>query len=167
MIQYKITDKKDFMNKLLATDCFYSFLLKEASINALVSMQVDGHINTGFFSEDDLDAVRFLEYEYACWADIRPICFDFIKGKRTPTRFHFVLYLKADAVSQLLSKSELTKESAMVQNLILNIKYEQGEITLTSGVDYTSFTLDKQAEHLWDHTLMKFLSQKQILYKIE
>ena len=167
MILCKITDKKDFMNKFLAGDCFYSFLLKDASILGFVPLQIEGRINKAFFSEEDPDAAHFLLEEYASWSDIRPICFDFIKGKRTPTRFQFVLYLKSDALNQLLLKENLTKESSLVQNLILNIKYEQGEISITSGVDYSSFTLDKQAEHLWDQTLMKFLNQKQIAYTIE
>ena len=167
MILCKITDKKDFMNKLLAGDCFYSFLLKEASICSFVPFSIDGRINTSFFSTEDSDSAHFLEEEYACWSDIRSICFDFIKGKRTPTRFQFILYLKSDAVNQLLTKEELTKDSAMIQNLVVNIKYEQGNITLTSGVDYSGFTLDKQAEHLWDQTFMKFLTQKQISYTLE
>lgn len=167
MILCSISDKKDFMNKLLAGDCFYSFLLKEASISGFVPLLIDGRINTAFFSSEDADSAHFLEEEYACWSDIRPICFDFIKGKRTPTRFQFILYLKSDAVNQLLAKEQLTKESVMVQNFVLNIKYEQGTINITSGVNYSAFTLDKQAEQLWDRTLMKFLNQKQISYTLE
>ena len=107
MILCKITDKKDFMNKLLAGDCFYSFLLKEASITGLIHFQLDGRINTAFFSEEDPDAPHFLSDAFAKWEDVRPICFDLIKGKRTPTRFQFILYLKKDAVDQLLHKEQL------------------------------------------------------------
>ena len=167
MILCSINDKKDFMNKMLTGDCFHSFLLKEASISGFVPLSIDGRINAAFFSTEDADSARFLEEEYACWSDIRPICFDFIKGKRTPTRFQFILYLKSGVLQQLLTKEQLTKDSAMIQNLVLNIKYEQGKITLTSAVDYSGFTLDKQAEHLWDQTIMKFLTGKQISYTLE
>lgn len=164
MILCKLTDKKDFINKLLAGDCFYSFLLKEASITGFVPFQIDGRINTSFFSEDDPETARFLSEEYAQWEDIRPICFDLIKGKRTPTRFQFILYLKKDATDQVLGKEKLTRDSAMVRHFVLNIRFEQGEMTLTTAVDYSSFTMDKQAEQLWDQALMKFLSGKQINY---
>lgn len=167
MILCKITDKKDFMNKLLAGDCFYSFVVKEASIMGFVPFQIDGRINTAFFSGEDSDAALFLSEEYARWEDIRPICFDLIKGKRTPTRFQFILYLKQEAVGQLLNKEQLTKESSFVQHFVINIRFEQGEISLTTAVDYSSFTLDKQAEHLWDQTMMKFLSGKQIAYTLK
>ena len=164
MILCKITDKKDFINKLLAGDCFYSFLLKEAVINGFVPFQIDGKINTSFFTEEDPEATRFLSEEYAKWEDIRPICFDLIKGKRTPTRFQFILYLKKEATDQVLDKEHLTRDSALVRHFVLNIRFEQGEMTLTTAVDYSSFTMDKQAEQLWDQALMKFLSAKQISY---
>ena len=167
MILCSINDKKDFMNKLLTGDCFHSFLLKEASILGFVPFQIDGRINKAFFSDEDPDSSHFLSDEYTKWEDIRPICFDLIKGKRTPTRFQFVLYLKKDAVNQLLSKKQLTRESSFVQNFVLNIRFEQGEMTLTTAVDYSTFTLDKQAEQLWDQALMKFLTSKQIAYTIK
>ena len=167
MILCKITDKKDFMNKLLGGDCFYSFLLKEASILGLIPFELDGRINTAFFSADDPDADAYMAEEFIKWEDIRLTCFDLIKGKRTPTRFHFVLYLKDTALKQILTKEQLTKESTFIKHFVLNIRFEQGEMTLTTAVDYAAFTLDKQAEHLWDTAMMKFLSGKQIAYTLE
>ena len=167
MILCKITDKKDFMNKLLAGDCFYSFTLKEASILGFLPISIDGRVNSSFFSENDTEAIHYLEEEYAKWEDVRPICFDLIKGKRTPTRFQFILYLKQSSAEQLLAKENLTKETSFIRNFVLNIRFEQGIITLTSAVDYSDFTLDKQAEQLWDQSIMKFLTQKQISYTLE
>ena len=164
MILCKIKDKKDFIGKLLASECFDSFLLKEASIHGFVPFQIDGHINKGFFNANDPDAVCYLTYEYAQWKDIRPICFDLIKGKRTPTKFMFVLYLKPEAMNSMFEKAEVSLENSMVQNLILNIRFEQGEMSITTAVDYSGFTLDKQGEQLWDTTARKFLDKKEIEY---
>ncbi len=164
MILCKIKDKKDFMAKLLAGDCFDSFLLKEASIYGFVSYQIDGHINKAFFPEEDTETTTFLSYDYAQWKDIRPICFDLIKGKRTPTKFVFILYLKPDAMTAMFEKAGLSSTNSLVQNLILNIRFEQGEMSITTGVDYSGFTLDKQAEQLWDSTTRKFLDKKEIGY---
>lgn len=165
MILCKIKDKKDFMGKLLTGDCFDSFLLKEASIHGFVLFQIDGHINKGFFDTDTPDSTEQMTYEYARWKDIRPICFDFIKGKRTPTKFMFVLYLKPEAMSAMFEKTGISLDNSMVQNLILNIRFEQGEMTITTGVDYSGFTLDKQGEQLWDTTARKFLDKKEIAYE--
>ena len=165
MILCKMKDKKDFMAKLLAGECFDSFLLKEASIHGFVPYLIDGHINKAFFADTADDAASFTAYEYAQWKDIRPVCFDLIKGKRTPTRFLFVLYLKPEAMTSVLEKAGIPASGSLVQNLILNIRFEQGEITITTGVDYSGFTLDKQAEQLWDNTFMKFLDKKEISYE--
>lgn len=165
MILCKITDKKDFMGKLLTSDCFDSFLLKEASIHSFVPFQIDGHINKEFFQADDTAASSFLTYEYSQWKDIRPICFDLIKGKRTPTRFAFILYLKPEAMEAMFAKEELSIANSLVQNLILNIRFEQGEMSITTGVDYSGFTLEKQAERLWDQTVQKFLNKKGIVFE--
>ena len=64
MILCKITDKKDFMAKLLTGDSFDSFLLKEASIHSFVPYLIDGHINHAFFSDDSEDSAAFTAYEY-------------------------------------------------------------------------------------------------------
>ena len=165
MILCKIKDKKDFIGKLLASECFDSFLLKEAAIHGFVPFQIDGHINKGFFNPEDSDAADYLFYEYAQWKDIRPICFDLIKGKRTPTKFMFILYLKPEAMHSMFEKAEISLENSMVQNLILNIRFEQGEMSITTAIDYSGFTLDKQGEQLWDSTVRKFLDKKAIAYE--
>ena len=165
MILCKIKDKKDFMGKLLAGESFDSFLLKEAVIHSFVPYQIDGHINKAFFNDDADDAPSFTAYEYVQWKDIRQVCFDLIKGKRTPTKFMFVLYLKPEAMAAVFDKAAISADESLVQNLILNIRFEQGEMNITTGVDYSGFTLEKQAEHLWDTTFMKFLDKKEISYE--
>lgn len=165
MILCNIKDKKDFMAKLLAGETFDSFLLKEASIHSFVPYLIDGHINKAFFSDDSEDSAAFTAYEYAQWKDIRPICFDLIKGKRTPTKFVFVLYLKPEAMAAMFDKAGISATESLVQNLILNIRFEQGEMSITTAVDYSGFTLDKQAEQLWDTTTRKFLDKKEISYE--
>lgn len=165
MILCKIKDKKDFMGKLLAGESFDSFLLKEAIIHGFVPYQIDGRINKAFFHDGAEDAASFTAYEYAQWKDIRPVCFDIIKGKRTPTKFMFVLYLKPEAMASMFEKAGISAAEALVQNLIFNIRFEQGEMSITTGVDYSGFTLEKQAEQLWDTTARKFLDKKEIAYE--
>jgi len=165
MILCKIKDKKGFMGKLLAGECFDSFLLKEAIIHSFVPYQIDGHVNKAFFCDDTEDTSAYTTYGYVQWKDIRPVCFDLIKGRRTPTKFMFVLYLKPEAITAIFDKAGISASESLVQNLILNIRFEQGEMTITTGVDYSGFTLEKQAAQLWDTTFMKFLDKKEISYE--
>ena len=165
MILCKIKDKKDFMGKLLTSESFDSFLLKEATVYGFVPYQIDGHINKAFFDTAESDTSSFLTYEYAQWKDIRPVCFDLIKGRRTPTKFIFVLYLKPEAVNAMFEQAGISSTDSLVQNLILNIRFDQGEMNITTGIDYYGFTLDKSAEQLWDATTLKFLDKKEIAYE--
>lgn len=165
MTSYKITNKKDFMSKLLVSDCFDSFLLKEATIHGFVPFIIDGHINKEFFQEGDSDESPLLIYEYIQWKNIRPICFDLIKGKRTPTKFMFVLYSKPEAMATIFTKENLSPEKVLVQNMILNIRFEQGEMSMTTAIDYSGFTLEKQAEQLWDQTIRTFLIANKISFE--
>ncbi len=166
MILCKITDKKDFMGKLLTSDCFDSFLLKEASLHTFVSFQIDGHINKAFFQTMETEQDTSFTYEYSQWKDIRPFCFDLIKGKRTPTKFTFILYLKPEAMNAMFEQADISFANSLIQNLVLNIRFEHGEMTITTGVDYTDFTMEKQAQQLWDQTTTKFLYKKGIVFEV-
>lgn len=163
------------MGKLLASDCFSSFLLKEAGIHSYVPFTIDGHINREFFEEDDADKtpvsphtqwnavpLNNLPWNYVPWDIVRPTCFDLIKGKRTPTSFQFILYLKPESMEAIFTKEDLSPADFLIQNLILNIRFDKGDLHLTTAVDYSGFNLDKSGEQLWDLTVRKFLSKKEI-----
>ena len=69
-------------------------------------------------------------------------------------------------MNSMFEKAGLSAEKYLVQNLILNIRFEQGEMSITTGIDYSGFTLDKHAEQLWDSTTGKFLDKKEISYEM-
>ena len=122
MILCKIKDKKDFMGKLLTGDIFDSFLLKEALICGPVPFHIDGHINRAFFDETDGDNSYASTYESIPWKDIRPVCFDLIKGKKTPTRFSFVLYVPISSLlkSLLMLINRMAKQDVASKPKIRN-----------------------------------------------
>ena len=77
----------------------------------------------------------------------------------------FILYLKPEAMNSMFEKAGISLENSMVQNLIFNIRFEQGEMSITTAIDYSGFTMDKQGEQLWDTTARKFLDKKAIAYE--
>ena len=167
MQSFHITDKKDFMNKLLSSDCFQSFLLKEATIHTAISYVIDGKINDVFFTKEELGDTSIVPYAYQEWKEIMPLCYDLIKGKRTPIRFRFILYLKPEAMEQVLHKADITTERDLINHMILNIHFDNGEMSLTSGISYSTFTLDKDADVAWDKALQQFLTAKNITFSSE
>ena len=103
MLALKVASTKTFMNHLLVADTFDNFLMAEAMISTANTYQIDGHINKEFFSGNELSAPP--SYEFSEWKDMKPLCFNLIKGKRTPLFFKFVLHLKPEAVGKLLAQS--------------------------------------------------------------
>ena len=90
---YNISDLKDFMNKLLLSDTFDYFLLEEGTIITANGFQIDGRVRKEFYTKEEQEDENLCPYEFSLWKDIRPLCFQLIKGKRTPLSFKFVLLL--------------------------------------------------------------------------
>ncbi len=110
-------------------------------------------------------------YQFSCWKDLQELCFQFIRGKRTPVRFHFTLYLKPDKIKALFASERFNKEHDALpeelDQLVLNIKYQEGSLTLITAVSYRSFVMDKSAERLWDQYMIQFLESKKIFFDSE
>ncbi len=167
MKQIKITDQKDFMGKLLNSDCFDSFLLYEASIRVACSYIIDGKQNEDFFSEEDKISNTALSYSYTEWKQAKVLCFQLMKGKKTPISFHITLILKPEFQNKVLKNQETPDIDTGVSNLILNIKFDSSGLFLTTGISYSIFTMNKENETLWDKNILHFLSLKDISFDVE
>ena len=161
MIALQITSMKQFMNQLLAADTFDMFLLEEAVISTACTFTIDGHVNRDFFSSEDRDPVD-LPYDFRPWSEIKGLCFDLIKGKRTPLFFRFVLHLMPEKASALLSKEGSDVDPSLVKALVLNIRYDGTKAVLTTGTAYHTFLPSKEPDVIWDKALIKYLEGKGI-----
>ena len=94
MLALHITSMKQFMNQLLVSDTFDIFLLEEAVITTANTYTLDGHLNREFYSPDELSSGQVPDYEYSPWSTLKGLCFQLIKGKRTPLSFRFIFHLK-------------------------------------------------------------------------
>lgn len=161
MIALQITSMKQFMNQLLTTDTFDMFLLEEAVISTACTYTIDGHMNGEFFHSDDGEPVE-LPYEFRPWSEIKGLCFDLIKGKRTPLFFRFVLHLMPEKAGALLTKEGSDVAPSLVKALVLNIRYDGTKATLTTATAYHTFLPSKGPDVIWDKALMKYLEKKGI-----
>lgn len=163
MIALQITSMKQFMNQLLVADTFEPFLLEEAVIGTANTFTIDGHINREFYANDDTQAESL--YDFRPWAELKGLCFDLIKGKRTPLFFRFVLHLMPEKATALLEKEHCDIEASQVKSLILNIRYDGAKATLTTATAYHTFLLSKEPDTIWDKALQKYLDGKGIPYE--
>lgn len=165
MIAWKITNVKQFMGKLLASDTFDLFLLEEASITTYNTFSIDGHQNKDFYTAEEWEDKEIRPYDFSLWKTIRPICFDLIKGTHTPTSFRFVLHLLPEHVASILQKGNTAVTADQVKAFVLNIKYDGSTLTLVTGTAFHSFLMDKTPDQLWDMAIRQFLSKKEISYE--
>lgn len=164
MIALQITSMKQFMNQLLATDAFDSFLLEEAVISTANTFTIDGHVNQEFFYNED--GIPENLPEFRPWKEIKGLCFDLIKGKHTPLFFRFVLHLMPEKATALLEKEGCDVNPAQVKALVLNIRYDGTKAVLTTGTAFHTFLLSKEPDAIWDKSLQKYLEGKGIGYEL-
>lgn len=161
MTALQIISMKNFMSRLLASDTFDCFLLEEALISTANTFHIDGHINQDFFQSDETDSEAPV-YEFRPWAEIKGLCFDLIKGRRTPLFFRFVLHLMPEKTAALLQKENCDVDPSQVKALVLTIRYDGSKAVLTTGTSFHSFVLSKEPDAIWDRALTKYLTGKGI-----
>lgn len=161
MIFLKINDIKSFTSLLLVKDTLEQMELAEGTIKTHSTFVIDGQKNTSYFTDADEEP----DSRYNTWERLRPICYEIIKGKHLPTYFKFVFRLDRERTAQLLS--EFTDYKAEdVAGLFLNIKYENGVLSLTTGTSLNLFTLDKSLDKAFDQFVTAFLSEYAIDFSI-
>ncbi len=162
MTSIKITNKKNFMAKLLASELFDDFYVEEAEITTFNTFHIDGQIRREFYKDAQNDGTEALPTaDYSAWKELRPICYDLIKGKRTPLSFKFVFYLNDEAKSKLIKEADAGISEEQIK-LALNIRFIGGDILITTGCAISIFTLDKSIEKAWDSYFPSFLDQNSI-----
>lgn len=165
MKSYKITELKSFMSKLLGSSAFDGFLLAEASISTYNTFVIDGHINKEFYTGDINDDGILPSYEFSMWQDMRSLCFDLIKGKRTPVGFKLVLHLKPELADTLLKEGNAAVSLSDLKAFVLNIKYDGSELSCITATAYHTFILDKTPDQIWDEYMARFFNENSINFE--
>lgn len=165
MIALNLLEIKDFMNKLLCTETFDNFLLREATIGSGCIWTVDGSINREFFTAEELEEQDMTEFSYMPFGKLRTQCFNLIKGKRTPSYFKFVFLLSPANLTRTLAQLHSTFSPNDITGMFINLKFQQGKLLLTTGISYRIFSVDKSLEQEWDSLVKRFLKNHEILFE--
>lgn len=165
MIALQLTDKKDFMNKLLKSEIFDNFLLQEAIINNCASYVIDGHIQKDFYSTDEIEELGLTGYKMLPFRLLRTSCFDLIKGKKTPSYFKFVFLLSPENLKKTMASLDSNFTENDISGVFINLRYQNDILTLTTGISYNIFSIDKTLEFQWDKLVKKFLHTNEIAFE--
>ena len=165
MIALKLTDKKTFINQLLCSEIFDHFLLSEATIAKDASFTIDGHINASFYSKEEMEERHLSKNSILPYSSLRPICYQLIRGSRTPVYFKFILMLSPENMANTLACSESGFTPNDVQGIFINLTFQNGNIVLTTGISYTVFSTNHALNQEWDLLIKRFLNKNNITYE--
>lgn len=167
MFVCKIKDIKDFMNKLLLKTDFDAFAVSEATIITYNSFVIDGHLRKEHYSEEEWQ--NLLGERFSMWETIRPFCLQVIKGKKTPESFKIVLLLSEKDKRRLLDSHEELRGTDYrednIHGLYVNLKYENGELFVTTGSSVAFFSVDKSLDNIWAKYVKDFLVERSIEFE--
>ena len=153
MLALRITDIRDFTNKLFIGEVFDKFCLSEATVTTFNTFTIDGRLQKDFFDTDSMN--RFAEHgrTHSLWKDIRPFCWSVIRGKRTPL------------VEAAMRNTDFGISSEQIDGLFLNLQFKNNSLLCTTGTSLKTFSMDKRPEQFWDDMILSFLSRNQILFE--
>lgn len=141
MTALHIADIRSFMSLLLTSEAFDRFLLVEGDVATSITYHLDGRINYSFYTEEELDELKLEEYRE--WGQVKSMVTQMIKGKRLPVSMKFVL--------KKAGRGDIT--------YLLNIRYDNANLVLITGVSRSVFTMDKTGEKEWDDNVKAFLGR--------
>lgn len=152
MISFSINSDsvKLFMSKLLKSEAFDSFEVRNIWLETIVKYEIKGDINRDYL-DDNEDRV------FVKWKEIKPYVLSLIQGCKRPKFLKIVLSLEKRKVE------ELDKNG---QAMFLNLVYENNQVLGTTGTSQKVFSMDKKLEITWENEIIRFFKKNNILIKI-
>lgn len=159
MISLLIEDTKDFMQKLLKDSLFDDFLCTQFELTHLYKVNIDGQLRPEFLGDEQASLLE--ERRFILWKDLQNIVYEMIKGNKTPTSMRIVLSLNKKSKEALLQQIHF-QDAHAIASFSFIITYENKRIRIVTGTNYSTFIMDKQAEHHFDDSMVKFFKKHQI-----
>lgn len=139
MLAFTVPDTKHFMSLLFKGGAFDGFRFRQGEISAYAHVSIDGRRDMDFYEETQTE-------RWCSWAEIKPLVFQAIKGKKTPKQMKLVLSLS----------EEETAAYENAQALFWNLLFREGILLCTLSVAQETFSLDKKSEDRWLSYVLDF-----------
>ncbi len=158
MKELKITEMNKFMGKLLKSDVFDSFLLREGTIRTFMDFNYSGEIHSDYFDSEEREGLSL--QKYARWSEVKENILGLIGGKNTPLLIRLSVIADEEMKKQTAGNGERGDFS-----LSLGFTYKNGSASIITGVYRSSFSLDKELEKKWDVKIGQFLTENEINFE--
>lgn len=152
MQAFEVVDVKEFTRRLFMSDTFDNTVAVEAEFLTFVKFSIGGKLNREYFDEECSE-------EYCTWGSIRHICFEIIKGRRTPTGFKLILKFSKNFSKKWIGENTA---KAIDGDLYLNIRYMDSRLHLISSFSPKIFSGDRELEHTFDNYVRDMLKKMNI-----
>lgn len=162
MISDEIKNIKDFMSELLISNSFDSYLVTDVTITTFNTFHIDGHIKKEFYSASEYEDMN--KPLLSQWSQVKKYCYDIIKGKKTPLSFKIIFMMPDDIVRQLIYDNSLSIDINNITGLFINIKYENGHLSYTTGTSLNILELDKSTEKAFDKYIVSTLFEWVLIF---
>ena len=156
MLALKITDQKNFTNKLFLGDTFDLFWLNQAEIITSNVFSIDGILQTDFFDNDEQEFLASSHRTFSLWKEVKPFCYSVIRGKKAPLSFKIVLQFSPNKTAALLQSSAFSLSPELITGLYLNLQYKNKTLFCITGTSMKTFLPGKELDHLWEQYVMDF-----------
>lgn len=154
MILLQISDIKSTMAHLLIRESFDKFFMESAEVVTFASMALRGRRNGEWY---DTEEQREKALEWVYWKEVKNIVFSYIKGEKTPSILKVSLKADQEMAADLLQSSGVWSQFLEQKpELLLQFRYENGQLSVITGISYRSFILDKQIEFAWDAAVKQY-----------
>ena len=137
----------------------------EASVAKEATFSIDGRINASFYTKEELDEQNLSDAKILPYAKLRPICYQLIRGSHTPVSFKFILMLSPQNTANTLLHSESGFTESDIKGIFLNLTFQNGQLLLTTGISYASFSMDHTLDQEWDLLVKKFLNKYAVAFE--
>lgn len=155
MISEQINNIKSFMAKLLIGKDFDKFQVTDINITTFNTFHIDGHIMKDFYDKEEYDSMGCPVI--SMWKDLKPLCYEIIKGHNTPLNFRIIFKMPDSIVNDIINKNNLGILSGNVTGLFLNIKYGNGSLSYVTGTSLDIFEPGRETERAFDSFISDFM----------
>lgn len=159
MLALEIDEVKKCMAQLLKGELFDAFLFSGAVITTGQKYEIDGHIQRDFYTKEEQEQLFYDGQKFFFWKECKQICFEIIKGKRTPLSFQFQFQAPEAVVEELLQSSGCGLRTQDVSGLAFSLRYDGEHLHCVTAVTLNIFTMDKTLEKAWDSYMENFTVQ--------
>ena len=167
MRSFTIKNTAAFMNGLLSEreTVFDQFLLSEAVIVTGNTYTIDGHLNSEFYTGDELDELRLqassngriFSEDMIRWESAKGYCHDLIRGRKTPLMLKITFCLAPENIIKFMKGIDTAMTPSDISSLNVNIKYDGSTLTCTTAVSLKIFTMDRTVGKAYDDMFGRFL----------